>query len=136
MMEEITWIIYFFSLIGLSCVGMFIYSKKRLREKVNMKDVWQLFWIISIFKVFDVISTIYFTRKLGIEYEGNVLARMFMEYFGIYWGISIIFFLTLPLMLFWFILLNYVFKGHIGWKLFKILIVTISVIVPLINFLA
>jgi hypothetical protein len=134
-MEDITWLIYFISLMGLSLIGIFIYSKKRLREKVNMKEVWQFFWIIFILRIFDVISTIYFTKKIGIEYEGNVLARIFMEHLGIYLGISMIFFLTIPLMFFWFVLLNYILKDKIGWKIFKMLTLTISIIIPIINFL-
>lgn len=128
--------IYFVTLIGYSSIGVYIYWKKRLRAKVNMKDVWQLFGIVTLFRVFDVLSTIYFTNKLGIEYEGNLIARAFMMQYGILPGIITVFLFTLPLTFFWFILMNYIFgqtKNGIGWKIFKVLLITISAIVPIIN---
>jgi hypothetical protein len=135
-MENYTvWLIYFFTLIGYALIGVFIYSQKRLREKVNLKEVWQLFWIIIILRAFDVLSTIYFTNKIGIEYEGNLIARAFMFQFGNVIGILLISLLIIPIMFFWFVLLNYIFKDNkMGWKFFRALMITVSVIVPLINF--
>jgi hypothetical protein len=136
-MENINiWMIYFITLIGYSLAGVYIYWKKRLRAKVNMKEIWQLFGIVTLFRVFDVLSTIYFTNKLGIEYEGNLIARAFMMQYGIIPGILTISLLTIPLMFFWFVLMNYIFgqtKKGIGWKIFKVLIIMISAIVPIIN---
>jgi hypothetical protein len=99
-----------------------------------MKEVWKLFCIVTILRVFDVLSTIYFTNKIGIEYEGNIIAQAFMLQFGNVIGIILISLLTIPMLFFWFILLNYILKEHkIGWSLFKALMITVSVIVPLIN---
>lgn len=125
--------IYFVTLIAYSGVGIYIYSKERLKQQVNMKEVWKLFWIIVVLRVFDVLSTIYFTTKLGTEYEGNLIARAFMDYFGIHGGIALIFLLSIPFMFFWFIMINYIFKNKTGWRIFKVLMITISIIVPLIN---
>lgn len=135
-MVNYIWFIYFLTLAGYSLVGVYIYSKERLKQKVNMKEVYNFFGIILLLRVFDVLSTIYFTSKLGIEYEGNLLARAFMSYFGIYWGISLIFLLSIPLMFFWFILLNYVFKNGTGWKIFKGIMLFVCVVVPLLNLTA
>jgi hypothetical protein len=133
MENNIIWLIYFFTLAAYSLVGVFIYTKKRLREKVNLKEVWQLFWIVLILKIFDILSTIYFTKKLGIEYEGNLIAKDFMTYLGIVPGILLISLLSIPIMFYWFVLINYIFKNGKGWKFFKMLILAISIIVPLIN---
>ena len=129
------YLIYFITLIAYSLVGVYIYFNKRLRKKVNLKEVYKLFWIIFLLRIFDVLSTIYFTRKLGIEYEGNLIARAFMEFFGIIPGVLLIFSLTIPLIFFWFILLNYIFKNGIGWRIFKVIMIIISILVPLINIL-
>lgn len=136
MVDYTIWFVYFLTLIGYSCVGIYIYSKPRLKEKVNMKEVFQLFWIVLILRVFDVLSTIYFTTKLGVEYEGNLIARAFMQFFGIHLGISLIFLLSIPLIFFWFVMLNYIFKNGVGWRTFKVIIITISVVIPLINLFA
>jgi len=133
MEDYIVWLIYFITFIGLSSVGIYIYAKERLREKVNLDEVFQLFWIVIILRIFDVLSTVYFTNKIGIETEGNLIARAFMLQFGIGPGIILMFMLSIPLMFFWFILINYLFKNRFGWKLFRALIITISIIVPLMN---
>jgi hypothetical protein len=133
MENHIMWLILFFITIGYALIGVFIYSQKRLREKVNMKEVWKLFCIVTALRVFDVLSTIYFTNKIGIEYEGNIIAQAFMLQFGNVFGIILISLLTIPMLFFWFILLNYVLKKKIWWGLFKALMITVSVIVPLIN---
>ena len=139
-MEDLIWLIG--SLIGslilfsLTIGGIFIYSQKKLKKRVNMKEVMYLFWIEFILKIFDVLSTIYFTHKIGVEYEGNILAKFFMLQLGIIPGIILFFIISLPLLFFWFVLMNFIFdKGkRIGWIIFKALIITIGVIVPLINF--
>jgi hypothetical protein len=129
------WIILYILTIILAVIGIFIYFKKSLKTKVNLKEVWQLFWIILLLRIFDVLSTIYFTNKLGIEYEGNLIARAFMFQFGIIPGILLIFILSLPMMFFWYVLINYIFRNKkIGWKIFRIIIIMISVIIPIINF--
>jgi hypothetical protein len=131
------WIILYILTIITALIGVFIFSQKKLRVRVNLKEVWQLFWIVILLRIFDVISTIYFTNKLGIEYEGNLIAKAFMSQFGIIPGILLIFILSIPMMFFWYVLVNYIFKNQkLGWKTFRIIVIIISVIIPIINFLA
>jgi hypothetical protein len=132
------YIIWLISGMTLSCLvgGIFVYSKQKLKKQVNMKEVLRLFWIIFILKILDVLSTIYFTHKIGIEYEGNILAKFFMLQLGIVPGIILLFIISLPLIFFWFILMNFIFNRpgkRIGWVIFKALMIAIGIIVPLIN---
>jgi hypothetical protein len=133
------YIIWLISGITLSCLaiwGIFVCSQQKLKKQVNMKEVLRLFWIIFILKIFDVLSTIYFTHKIGVEYEGNILAKFFMLQLGIVPGIILLFIISLPLIFFWFILMNFIFNRpgkRMGWVIFKALMITIGIIVPLIN---
>jgi hypothetical protein len=138
MENYIIWLISAITLSGLAINGIFVYSQQKLRKQVNMKEVLQLFWIIFILKILDVLSTIYFTHKIGIEYEGNILAKFFMLHLGIVPGIILLFIISLPLMFFWFVLMNFIFnkpgrRKGMGWIIFKALMIAIGVIVPLIN---
>lgn len=131
---EVIYLIYFLFLIG-SLIGFYIYSKKKFKEKINFKEVWGLFLIMVLLRAVDVISTIYFTNKIGIEYEGNLIAKTFMTEFGIIPGITIVYISSIPLMLSWFIIVNYIFRNKkIGWKIFKTAIIVIGIIIPIINF--
>lgn len=132
-----TWIIYLLTFIACLLVGLYIYINKKLREQVNLKEVWKLLLIVMILRIFDVISTIYFTNKIGIEYEGNLVARTLMTQFGIIPGMIMIYISTIPLMFFWFIIVNYIFKNKkIGWKIFSWIMIAIGIIVPIVNFSA
>ena len=113
--------------------GVYIYYKKDLRKKVNMKQVWNFFILISVLRILDILSTIYFTTKIGIVYEGNLAARTIMTYLGISLGMSTLYLLSLPFTFFWFVLLNYLFSKNFGWRFFQGLMITVSIIVPLIN---
>ena len=136
MKNYIIWFISAITLGGLAINGIYVYSRQKLRKQVDMKEVLRLFWIMFILKIFDVLSTIYFTHKIGIEYEGNIIAKFFMLQLGIVPGIVLLFIISLPLLFFWFILMNFIFnkpgKGK-GWIIFKALMITIGIIVPLIN---
>lgn len=135
-MNILTWIIFFCMIVGCSFFGIYIYSKPYLREKVNLRQVWELFWIFNFLKIFDILSTVYFTSRLGIEYEGNLLVRELMNVFGIWGGLGVASLLFIPYSFFLFLSINYVSNvsnNGIIWKIFKILIITVGIIVPLIN---
>jgi hypothetical protein len=116
-----------------TALGIYIYCSKHLKERVNMKEVWQLFGIIFFLKIFDILSTLYFISILGIEAEGNLLAKIFMYKLGINAGLLLIFLFSLPNLFFMFILTNYVFRNTLAWQTFKMTIITVNVLVPLIN---
>lgn len=116
-------------------IGLFIYTNKKLIKKVNLKEVWKLFWIMFVLKIVDILSTIYFINKLDVSFEGNIIARNIMLQLGVIPGMLLFSILSLPIMFFWFILVNYIFKGKnkLGWKIFKAIIISITIIVILIN---
>jgi len=132
MIETLYWIAYIITFICF-VLGIYIYFKKDLRKKVNMKQVWNFFILISVLRILDVLSTIYFAKKIGVAYEGNLAARLMMSHFGITLGMSTIYLISLPYIFFWFILLNYLFGKNFGWRFFQGLMITVSIIVPLIN---
>lgn len=127
------WITYFGAMCLYAVVGIYIYSRRSLRERVNMRQVWSLFWIFNFLKIFDILSTIYFTTRIGIEYEGNLLTRVLMEQFGIFGGLGLVTIFFIPFSFFFFLTFNYIFKNGKGWKVFKMIIITVSILVPLIN---
>jgi tetrahydromethanopterin S-methyltransferase subunit G len=132
---EIIYALAYLIALTVSIVGVYIYSRKKLRQKVNLKEVWQFFWIMLLLRLFDIISTIYFTNKIGIQYEGNILARDIMFQFGIIPGMLLVYIIQIPLMFFWFVWINYRFKKNKKyWRYFKIIMVAISVIIPSYNF--
>ena len=136
MKNYIIWFLSAITLGGLAINGIYVYSRQKLRKQVDMKEVLRLFWIMFILKIFDVLSTIYFTHKIGIEYEGNIIAKFFMLQLGIVPGIVLLFIISLPLLFFWFILMSFIFSKpgrEIGWIIFKALMISIGIIVPLIN---
>ena len=114
-------------------LGVYIYYRKDLRKKVNMKQVWNFFILISVLRILDILSTIYFTTKMGVEYEGNLIARLMMSYLGITFGMSTLYLLSLPFTFFWFVSLNYLLSKNFGWRFFQILMVATSIIVPIYN---
>ena len=127
---------YFFYtcfVIGISCViyGIYIFIYKR--KKVNMEEVMSLFWINIVLKGFDGLSTIFFTKRLGIEYEGNVLARFFMNNLGITVGVIASVALFILLTFFVFITINLQIKNSRGWKVFRIGIILTGILVPILN---
>lgn len=118
--------------------GIYVYFKKKLRAEVNLKEVWKLFWTIQILKVFDVLTTIGFTSKLGIEYEINPIARFFMLQFGIITGLIMMSVLLMPFTFFWLVLANYITENNkigtsILWKIYKGIIIGVFIITIIIN---
>lgn len=104
---------------------------------MNFKEVWQLFWIVFVLHIFDILSTIYFVNKIGVEYEGNIIARTVMIWFGTVPGLLLFFIITLPILFFTYVFINYLFKNHkLGWKIYAGIIITISIIVPIYNLTA
>jgi hypothetical protein len=133
---SIFFIICFTILAILSSVGAVMYFKKDLRKKVDLKEVWRFFWVMVVLKTCDVLSTIYFTNKIGIEYEGNLLAKSFMLKFGILWGLFLITIIMLVFVFFWTVFMNYVFKKTKKWKIFKATLIVSNIIVVIINMTA
>jgi hypothetical protein len=133
------WFFVYYSSFIITVFGIYIYSQKELRQKINQKDVWNLFYVMTILRFCDVLSTISFTSKLGIQYEGNVVARLLMTQFGIVSGMLLMFLIFLPLMFFWISSVNFIFdrpeqpSRRFGWKLFKVIIITLNIIVIFIN---
>ena len=132
MVNQIWWIMYSITIL-VFIFGVYVFFNKKLRKKVNMKQVWSLFILISVLRILDILSTIYFTTKMGVEYEGNLIARLMMSYLGITFGMSTLYLLSLPFTFFWFVLLNYLFSKNFGWRFFQILMVATSIIVPIYN---
>jgi len=127
-----TYYFYFAVLIIFSIFGVYIYFKKG--EKFNRQEVLNLFLISCGLRVFDFISTIYFTSKLGIDMEGNILARILMYMFGTYAGLFICSAFLIPLTFFLFVAVNYSTRNGIAWKIFKIIVIITGIMVPIINF--
>ena len=132
-------IICFTILATLSSVGAVIYFKKDLKKKLDLKEIWTFFWIITGLRICDVLSTIYFTSKIGIEFEGNLLAKFFMQKFGIVSGLCYISIITLVFVFFWIVFMSYAFKDEVGmkkWKIFKATLIVTHIIVIILNMLA
>jgi hypothetical protein len=125
--------IYFIIFILYAIFGAYIYTYKK--ERIEIKEVMNLFWINLILKIFDVLSTVFFTTRLGIDYEGNLIARVFMYMFGIWGGLIVSLAFLVPLTFFLFVAVNFFTKG-IGWKIFKIIIILMGFFVPIINLLS
>jgi hypothetical protein len=90
-----------------------------------------------VLKIIDVISTIYFTTRIGVQFEANPVARETMLLFGIVPGMILLFILLLPLMFFWFVMVNFMFNKHKwGWNIFKVIMIIIAIIIPINNFLS
>lgn len=132
-MIDFIWILFFVLSASYSLFGIYIYSRPYLRERVNFKQVWGLFGIFCFLKIFDILSTAYFTSKLGISYEGNMFVREFMNIFGIWGGLAVSTIIFIPYAFFLFLSVNYVAKNGRGWKIFKMIIITIGVLVPIVN---
>lgn len=126
---------YFFYacfIIGMGCVvyGIYVYIYKK--EKVKMDEVMSLFWINIVLKGFDGFSTFFFAKRLGIEYEGNILARFFMNNFGIINGVIVSTILFIVLTFFIFVAVNSQIKKT-GWKIFRIGIILTGILIPIMN---
>ena len=132
MVNQIWWIMYSITIL-VFIFGVYVFFNKKLRKKVNMKQVWNFFILISVLRILDILSTIYFTTKMGVEYEGNLIARLMMSYLGITFGMSTLYLLSLPFTFFWFVSLNYLLSKNFGWRFFQILMVATSIIVPIYN---
>lgn len=136
-MEAYFWWSAYFGLILCSLIGAIIYSRKAYRKNINFTEIWHFFWIISALRVLDVLSTLRFVYKLGIEYEGNLVAKLFMTQFGIVPGIILIYVTSMPLLFFWLVLARFAFNGSAYknkiWKLFKAVLLAISIIIPIVN---
>jgi len=129
-----TYSLYYIFVMSLTIYGIFIYVKKK--EQFNMREVMELFIIFCLLKIFDFTSTIYFTNKLGIEYEANILARFLMHMFGNYIGLIVALAIITPMVFFLFVTINCLSKDGISWKIFKIIIILMSIFVPIYNYLA
>lgn len=114
-----------------SIVGVEIYFCER--KKIDANDVWKFFLMMGFVKILDVLSTIRFTSKNGIHTEGNAVARYFMNSLGIYKGIAVFLVVSLPVLFFFSVIVNYYTRGNYLWKLYKILLISIGVIVVFMN---
>lgn len=128
-----TYSLYYIFVMSMVVYGVYIYYKKK--EKFNRKEVMELFIISCVLKIFDFTSTIYFTNKLGIEYEGNMLARFLMFIFGNYMGLVVSLAIMLPMIFFLFVAINYSLRDEIGWKIFKIIFIIVGILIPIWNYL-
>jgi hypothetical protein len=122
--------IYFAIVLLYAIFGAYVYVYRK--EKINIKEVMNLFWISLILRSFDFLSTVFFTTRLGIDYEGNLIARVFMYMFGIWGGLFVSLAFFIPLTFFLFVAVNFSTKD-LGWKIFKITIILIGIFVPIIN---
>lgn len=133
MSNNFIWILFFVLSVSYSLFGIYIYSRPYLREKANLKQVWGLFGIFCFLKIFDILSTAYFSTRLGVSYEGNIVVRELMNTFGIWGGLAFSTLIFIPYSFFLFLSVNYVAKNGTGWKIFKMIVITIGVLVPIVN---
>ena len=127
---NVLYLAYFIIVIIYACFGAYIFTYRK--DKINMKQVMNLFWISLILRAFDLGSTILFTSKLGIDYEGNLIARVLMFMFGIWGGLIISLLILVPVMFFIFVAINSMVK-EFGWKMFYMIVVVIGILVPISN---
>ena len=135
--SSIFWIVLYIIASVVVIYGIIIFSKKKMMKKVDYKDVLYFFKIVFILKILDCLSTAYFSYKIGIENEANLMVRIFMTYLGIPLGIFISLMISLPALFFWLIAVNYYFKNIVVkpnlWKIFKIIIIIIISTIIILN---
>ena len=89
--------------------------------------------IISIIRIFDVITTYFAIKKFGVEVEANILIRFQIELLNnLVLGLIVYYLWTTVFLYFTFMLINYLSKKKNKPKLFKIAFWTFVVIFSLI----
>lgn len=59
-----------------------IWSYLKIRKTKHVQELYKVFQLIIFLPFLDMISTILFTSKLGIEYEGNEFLRVLFYKIG------------------------------------------------------
>jgi hypothetical protein len=119
--------------------GIVILSKKELRDKINYSEVINFFIVFSVLKIFDCLSTAYFSYKIGPGFEANLILKFFMIHLGIWQGIILHYIIVLPMMFLWTVVLNYLPRVYESktdlWKMSKLIIILAITIVIINNML-
>ena len=124
----------FVSLFIVSLLAIYILVHKR--KKLNFKKIWKFIIIIYFLKIFDILSTLFFVGKLGIEAEGNSIARFFMNYFGVIPGLV---FHTIFIFPFIFLLscaimnMTQELEKEWIWKVFSWIFIFFAIVIPIYN---
>jgi hypothetical protein len=124
--------LYFTLLLTYSVFGIYVFIKKK--SDINLKEIVNLFMIMFVFRIFDLLSTVFFISKLGIEAEANLIAKNLMNSYGVYYGLFLSSLILFPLTFFLFVAANYSLKNtRLGWAIFKIVVLVVCITVPIIN---
>lgn len=131
---EYTLLVYtIFLYIWVIVIGSIILFVPKLRKKIDLDDIFRLFLLTAFLRIFDVLSTIYFVSKIGIENEFNEVARLSMSNIGIIPGMILVYIIALPVSFFLYVVVYKILDKGLAWKIFKIGAITVSAIVPFWN---
>ena len=124
-------------LIGLiaAITGLIIFIKNK--NEIDLKKIKIFMFFFFLVSIPDVFTTYLFTKKLGIHYEGNLLARTLMYKFGIVWGMFLAKLIAFPIIFFISMIPLYAeFKtGKPFFKAYAIAFIAIGIIICINNFL-
>lgn len=131
----------YFTAIYIYCIfaAIIFMSFKYYRKRINFPEVINVFIITSFLRIFDILTTINFAYKSGIDYEFNTFSRTLMEHIGIIPGMTLTYILILPVWFCMLIIINLFTtiyqdeKENFPWELSKFIIFSIAIIVPLHN---